>query len=80
MKTIKLLALYAIIFAFGEGFGYLKNESWNIRDWGYNSSKYVSLWWIIMGAAVTAWYVVAIVMDDQRKRNEMKLRGQGDRA
>ncbi len=72
MKTLKLLGLYAIIFAFGEGFGYLKNESWNIRDWGYNSSKYVSLWWIIMGAAVTAWYVVAIVMDEHFKRNHLK--------
>jgi hypothetical protein len=40
------------------GFGYLKNGSWNIQDWGYFSSKYVAIWWIVMGFAVT-FYCVA---------------------
>ena len=54
----KLILLYTLVFAFGMGFGYLKNGSWNIQDWGYFSSKYVAIWWIVMGFAVT-FYCVA---------------------
>jgi len=53
----KLIPLYAVVFAFGMVFGYLKNDSWNIRDWGFYSSKYVAIWWIVMGFIVTVYCV-----------------------
>lgn len=68
MKTLKLITLYAIVFGFGIVFGYLKNESWNIHDWGYYSSKYVSIWWVVMGFAVTLYGMVLAIVDDEKQR------------
>ena len=66
----KLIPLYAIVFAFGMVFGYLKNNSWNIHDWGYNSSKYVSLWWISMGCIVTVYCVAESFMKSKKNERE----------
>lgn len=64
--------LYVMIFAFGEVWGYLKSGSWNIRDWGFFTSKYISIWWIFMGVAVTivcgAKVILNKVVKDENER------------
>ena len=62
----KLIPLYALVFSFGMGFGYLKNDSWNIRDWGFYSSKYVAIWWIVMGFIVTIYCIGERLLKDRK--------------
>lgn len=51
----KLIFLYFIVLSFGMDFGTWKNSTWHFPLWGYNSSKYVSLWLISGFFIVTAY-------------------------
>jgi hypothetical protein len=66
----KLFTLYAIVFLFGEVSGYIKSGSWLIRDWGFYTSKYVSIWWIVMGFAATLYCMVDAIMKDHKQEVE----------
>jgi len=72
----RLIILYAIVLAFGYGLGSFKNHTLDFSAWGYNSSKYVSIWWIIMGAAVTPYaairYFIDKIMDDKEEERAME--------
>lgn len=37
-------------------------------NWGYYSSKYVSIWWVVMGFAVTLYGMVLAIVDDEEQR------------
>lgn len=66
--TIKLICLYAMVFAFGFGFGTWKNHTWDFSKWGFYSSKYVAIWWTVMGAAVTAYRAWLAMNEDENER------------
>jgi hypothetical protein len=70
----RLFILYTIVFAFGYGLGCIKNHTLDFAAWGYNSSKYVSIWWILMGFAVTGYctgrYFIDKLMDDHQDEKE----------
>ena len=72
----RLFILYAIVFAFGYGLGTYKNHTPDFSAWGYNSSKYVAIWWIIMGAAVTIYcairYFIDKIIDDKEEERAME--------
>lgn len=65
--------LYVMVFAFGEIWGYLKSGSWNIRDWGFFTSKYVSIWWIFMGVAVTIVIGVLWILRQMNKDENARI-------
>jgi hypothetical protein len=70
----RLLILCTIVFAFGYVSGCIKNHTLYFSEWGYNSQKYVSIWWIIMGGSVTlfcaASYFIDKLMDDHQEEKE----------
>lgn len=84
----KLFALWAIVFAFGFGFGWWKNHTWDFSEWGYNSQRFSSLWWLWLGSIVTAYCcidytkafftrIIKSILEDERQRQEIE-RGNND--
>lgn len=74
MKTRYIATfLYVMVFSFGMGFGTWKNHTWDFSVWGYNSSRIVSYWWIIMGFVVTLvcglmWLYKQVMKDYNKKK------------
>lgn len=72
----KLFTLYAIVLLFGYGLGSFINHTLNFSAWGFNSSKYVSIWWIVMGFAATLYCMVDAMLKDEKQRVEAYNRNQ----